>query len=46
MTLTIDLPEDEVQVLAAKARAQGISPEQYVRLVLVKGTAGCFAIHP
>jgi hypothetical protein len=34
MTLTIDLPEEEVQVLAAKARAQGVSAEQYVRLVL------------
>jgi hypothetical protein len=34
MTLTIDLPEEKVQALAAKARAQGVSPEQYVRLVL------------
>ena len=34
MTLTIDLPEEEVQALAAKARAQGVSAEQYVRLVL------------
>jgi hypothetical protein len=34
MTLTIDLPEEELQALAAKARAQGISAEHYVRLVL------------
>lgn len=34
MTLTIDLPEDEVNVLASKARAQGMSAEQYALLVL------------
>jgi len=34
MTLTIDLPDEEVQALAAKARAQGVSAEQYVRLIL------------
>ena len=34
MTLNIDLPDEEVQALAAKARAQGVSAEQYVRLVL------------
>jgi phage terminase Nu1 subunit (DNA packaging protein) len=34
MTLTIDLPEEEVTVLAAKAQAQGVSAEQYARLVL------------
>jgi hypothetical protein len=34
MTLTIDLPDEEVQALAAMAHAQGVSPEQHVRLVL------------
>jgi hypothetical protein len=34
MTLTIDLPDEEVEALAAKARSQGISAEEYVRLVL------------
>jgi plasmid stability protein len=34
MTLTIDLPDEEVQALAAKAKAQGVSAEQYARLVL------------
>jgi hypothetical protein len=34
MTLTIDLPEEELQALAAKARAQGVSAEEYARLVL------------
>ena len=34
MTLTIDLPDEEVKALAAKARAQGVSAEQYARLVL------------
>jgi len=34
MTLTIDLPDEEVKALEAKARAQGVSPEQYARLVL------------
>ena len=32
--MTIHLPEDEVTLLAAKARAQGVSAEQYARLVL------------
>ena len=32
--MTIDLPEDEATALAAKARAQGVSAEQYARLVL------------
>ena len=31
MTLTIDLPDEEIEALAAKARAQGISAEQYAR---------------
>jgi len=34
MTFTIDLPDEEIKVLAAKARAQGVSAEQYARLVL------------
>ena len=34
MTLTIDLPDEQTAALAAKARAQGLSTEQYVRLVL------------
>ncbi len=34
MNLTIDLPNDEVTLLAAKAQAQGISTEHYARLVL------------
>jgi plasmid stability protein len=34
MTLTIDLPDEEIQALNDKARAQGVSAEQYVRLVL------------
>jgi plasmid stability protein len=34
MTLTIDLPDEEVKALAAKAQAQGVSAEQYARLVL------------
>lgn len=34
MTLTIDLPDAEVMALAAKARARGVSAEQYARHVL------------
>ena len=34
MTLTIDLPDEEIKALAAKARAQGVSAEEYARLVL------------
>jgi plasmid stability protein len=34
MTLTIDLRDDEVALLAARARAQGVSAEQYARIVL------------
>ncbi|HXM45137.1 MAG TPA: hypothetical protein VN924_28120 [Bryobacteraceae bacterium] len=34
MTLTIDLPDAEVAALAAKARACGVSAEQYARQVL------------
>jgi plasmid stability protein len=34
MTLTIDLPDEQTAALAAKARAQGLSTEQYVRQLL------------
>ena len=34
MTLTIDLPDEEIKALAAKAQAQGLSAEQYARQVL------------
>jgi hypothetical protein len=34
MTLTIDLTDKEIEALATKARAQGVSAEQYARLVL------------
>jgi hypothetical protein len=34
MTLTIDLPDEEIKALAAKAQAQGISAEEYARQVL------------
>jgi hypothetical protein len=34
MTLTIDLPDEQTLVLEAKAKAQGVSAEQYARHVL------------
>lgn len=34
MTLTIDLPDKQKAALVAKARAQGLSPEEYARQVL------------
>ena len=34
MTLTINLPDAQAAVLAAKARAQGLSAEEYARQVL------------
>ena len=34
VTLTIDLPDAELTALAAKARARGVSAEEYARLVL------------
>jgi plasmid stability protein len=34
MTLTIHLPDEQTLALAAKARAQGLSAEEYARLVL------------
>jgi plasmid stability protein len=34
MTLIIDLPDEQTAALAAKARAHGLSAEQYARQVL------------
>jgi plasmid stability protein len=34
MMLTIDLPDEQTAVLAAKARAKGLSVEEYARQVL------------
>jgi hypothetical protein len=34
MTLKIDLPDEQTLVLKAKAKAQGVSTEQYARQVL------------
>lgn len=34
MTFTIDLPEDQVEALRARAEAQGVSAEQYARQVI------------
>lgn len=34
MTLTIELPDERQTVLAAKARARGLSAEQYARQLL------------
>jgi plasmid stability protein len=34
MTLTINLSDEEVKALAAKAHSQGVSAEQYARQVL------------
>ena len=34
MTLTINLPDDHTAALAAKAKAHGLSTEEYVRQVL------------
>ena len=34
MTLTIDLPDEQTLVLKARAKAQGVSTEQYARQVL------------
>ena len=36
MTLSIDLPDEQSAALAAKARALGLSVEQYARQVLEK----------
>jgi plasmid stability protein len=34
MTLAIELPDEEVQALNAKARRQGVSAEEYARQVI------------
>lgn len=34
MTLTINLPDEQTAVLAAKARARGLSAEEYARQVI------------
>ena len=34
MTLRIELPDEQTAVLAAKARAQGLSAEEYARYVI------------
>jgi len=34
MTLTIELPEEQTLVLKARAKAEGVSTEQYARQVL------------
>ena len=39
MTLIIDLPEEQTAALAAKARARGVSAEEYVRQVLAQHLA-------
>jgi plasmid stability protein len=39
MILTIDLPEEQTAALAAKAKARGVSTEQYVRQVLEQDLA-------
>lgn len=36
MTLTIDLPDEQTAALAAKARAHGVSAEEYARQVLTQ----------
>lgn len=39
MTLRIDLPDEQTLVLKAKAKARGVSTEQYVRQVLEQDLA-------
>ena len=39
MTLTINLPEDKTAALAAKARAKGLSAEEYALQVLEQDLA-------
>lgn len=40
MTLTIELPEKEMEALAVKAEALGVSAEDYVRQVLERDLGG------
>ena len=46
MTLTIDLPDEDVKALAAKGRAQGVSAEQYARQVLEQALVSAAARKP
>ena len=39
MTLIIDLPDEQTAALASKARAKGLSTEEYARQVLVQDLA-------
>jgi plasmid stability protein len=39
MTLTIELPDEKTAALAAKARARGLSAEEYVRQILEQDLA-------
>jgi plasmid stability protein len=39
MTLTIDLPDEQKAALVAKARARGLSAEEYARQVLQRDLA-------
>lgn len=39
MNLTISLPDTEVPALELKAKAQGVTPEQYVQLILERDLA-------
>jgi plasmid stability protein len=39
MILTIDLPEEQLAALVARARAQGLSTEEYARQVLQQDLA-------
>jgi len=43
MTFTIDITDEELRALAAKAQAQGLSAEQYARLVLEQDLKGGLA---
>jgi hypothetical protein len=39
MALTVNLPDEQSVVLAAKARAKGLTPEEYARQVLEQDLA-------
>jgi plasmid stability protein len=39
MTLTIDLPDEKTAALAAKARARGLSAEEYARQIVEQDLA-------
>jgi len=41
MTLTIDFPDDQKAALLAKARARGLSAEDYARQVLQQDLVFC-----